>query len=118
MENRNFVPVFSYCGCRSYTVFTTNNFETTMFNVFFLIQAIFSGIAVLAGIISIITKRIRIRKPSIAILLVAAIPIMWSIRRMDWKYGKSEEIVTHAAGSLFGQCQNSMTHRCVINREL
>ena len=53
--------------------FTTNNFETTMFNVFFLIQAIFSGIAVLAGIISIITKRISIRKPSISILLVAAI---------------------------------------------
>ena len=72
--------------------FTTNNFETTMFNVFFLIQAIFSGIAVLAGIISIITKRIRIRKPSIAILLVAAILLCGALGGWIGNTVKSEEM--------------------------
>lgn len=77
--------------------FTTNNFETTMFNVFFLIQAIFSGIAVLAGIISIITKRIRIRKPSIAILLVAAILLCGALGGWIGNTVKAKN-VTHAAG--------------------
>lgn len=74
--------------------FTTNNFETTMFNVFFLIQAIFSGIAVLAGDYQYNNKKNTNTETVNSNFAGSSYPIMWSIRRMDWKYGKSEECDT------------------------
>mgnify|MGYP002770630487 CR=1 FL=1 len=53
--------------------YTTDNFETTMFNVFFLVQAVISCVAVLGGIYSIAAKKISIKKPSVAVVLTALI---------------------------------------------
>lgn len=53
--------------------YITDNFETTMFNAIFLIQAILAGVVTVCGIVLLIKKRSKVEKPPVAVVITVGI---------------------------------------------